>query len=266
MAKICFVVGHGKSKSGGYDPGACADGYEEFKIAREIAKHAAEYYNKHYNEQADLMNYSGDVYLTDRIKKVNAADYDFIAEIHLNAGKGTGTETFYSSGNSTGKKYAQEICRSISAHLGIRNRGAKTKLNKNGKDYFAIIRDTNPCAVLIETVFIDRPSDLSNVKYETGQIVCGQAIAKAVASVRGAEKKTASTEKAETVNDGSFLVRVIDPALNIRRGAGSLHRKVGVITDEGTYTIVETNKSGTWGKLKSGAGWICIKPKYVERI
>ncbi len=266
MAKICFIVGHGKAQSGGYDPGACSDGFEEFKIAREIAKHAAEYYNKHYTEQADLMNYDGDIYLTNRIRKVNSADYDFIAEIHLNAGKGTGTEAFYSSGNSTGKKYAQEICKNISAHLGIRNRGVKTKLNKNGKDYFAIIRDTEPTAVLVETVFIDTPSDLANVKYETGQIVCGQAIAKAVASVRGAEKKTAAAEKAETVNDGSFLVRVIDPALNIRSGASSLHRKVGVITDNGTYTIVATNKSGTWGKLKSGAGWICIKPKYVERI
>ena len=38
--RICIVVGHGKSKSGGYDSGAVAFGYHEFKIAREIAKFA----------------------------------------------------------------------------------------------------------------------------------------------------------------------------------------------------------------------------------
>ncbi len=67
-----------------------------------------------------------------------------------------------------------------------------------------------------------------------------------------------------------FLVRVIDPALNIRKGPSTLYGKVGVIKDNGTYTIVKTNKAGTWGLLKSYAdkenGWICIKNKYVERV
>lgn len=196
MNKICFIVGHGKSKSGGYDPGACANGAQEYRIAREIALAAQEYYNKNFVEQADIMNYEADLYLTERIKKVNASNYDFVAEIHLNAGGGTGTETYYHKGSEIGKKYADEISKEISKSLGIKQRangtddgGDKIKLNSAGKDYFAIIRETKPTAVLIETVFIDTPFDLSKVSTAEGQKTCGIAIAEAVASVRKAERK-----------------------------------------------------------------------------
>lgn len=187
MAKICFIVGHGKSSKGGYDPGACYGDYEEFKIAKEIAKYAQEYYNKNYSEVADLMNYDGSIYLSDRIKKVNKGDYDFIAEFHLNAGKGTGTECFYSIGDEVGRKYAQAISKGIATAFGVRNRGAKTKV-KNGSDYFGIIRQTKPTAVLIETLFIDS-ADVNKIKTADGQKKCGEAIAKYVAEVRGVSKK-----------------------------------------------------------------------------
>ena len=196
MAKICFIVGHGKSSKGGYDPGACFGGYEEFKIAKEIAKYAQEYYNKNYSEVADLMNYDGSIYLSDRIKKVNKCDYDFIAEFHLNAGGGTGTECFYSINDETGRKYAQAISKEIATAFGVRNRGAKTKV-KNGSDYFGIIRQTKPTAVLIETLFIDS-ADINKIKTADGQKQCGETVAKIVAEVRGAKKKTATSTTATT--------------------------------------------------------------------
>lgn len=201
--KICFIVGHGKSAKGGYDPGACAGGCEEFKIAKGIAKYAQAYYNANYSETADLMNYEGNLYLQERINKLKDNTYDFIAEIHLNAGGGTGTECYYYHGSRKGQKYADKICDYISADLGIKQRasygddrafdtdkdgGDKTKLGSSGKDYFGIIRDTKPCAVLIETVFIDTASDLAKVKTAAGQKKCGEAIAKAVAEVRGLKK------------------------------------------------------------------------------
>lgn len=213
MSKICFIVGHGKSKNGGYDPGACAGGCEEFQIAKGIAKYAQEYYNKNYSETADLMNYNGNLYLQERINKLKDNTYDFIAEIHLNAGGGTGTECYYYHGSRKGQKYADKICDYISADLGVIQRasygddkafdtdkdgGDKTKLGSSGKDYFGIIRDTKPCAVLIETVFIDTASDLAKVKTAAGQKKCGEAIAKAVAEVRGLKKITTDSKPAAT--------------------------------------------------------------------
>ena len=185
---ICIIVGHGKSKSGGYDSGAVNGNYHEFKIAREIARYAADYYNKTYGEQCDLMNYNGNLYLSERIKQANQKDYSFVAEIHLNAGGGTGSEVYYSKDSARGRAIAAAISKSISNTFGIKDRGARIKLGSSGNDYFGIIRQTSMEAVLVETVFIDT-KDLDKVKTAAGQRACGIAIAKAIAASRGAKAK-----------------------------------------------------------------------------
>ena len=193
MNKVCIIVGHGKSKSGGYDSGAVSGIYHEFKIAKEIAKECVDYLNANYDIKADLMNYDGDLYLTDRVKKVNKADYDFIAEIHLNAGGGKGTETYYYHGSPTGLKVATEISKGIANEFDVPNRGAKVWVDKNGKDHFAIIRETKPCAILVETLFIDNKDELAVLKTVDGQKRCGIEIAKGIARAYGIapeEKKT----------------------------------------------------------------------------
>lgn len=62
--------------------------------------------------------------------------------------------------------------------------------------------------------------------------------------------------------DTSYLVRVTADVLNIRKGPGTSYGIAGTITDRGIYTIVQTE--GSWGKLKSGAGWICLN--YTTRV
>ena len=77
---------------------------------------------------------------------------------------------------------------------------------------------------------------------------------------------------AETVNQklgvissasGTYQVKPLED-LNIRKTPnGTIVQangaKKGII-----YTIVETQ--GSWGKLKSGAGWICVSHQYVKKI
>ena len=53
--------------------------------------------------------------------------------------------------------------------------------------------------------------------------------------------------------------------LNIRKGPGTNYGTNGVITDKGTYTITEI-QNGSWGKLKSGAGWINISTAYCTYV
>lgn len=66
----------------------------------------------------------------------------------------------------------------------------------------------------------------------------------------------------EPTPSGAYLVKVTASALNIRQGVGTGTPVVGCIRDKGTYTIVETQ--GNWGRLKSGAGWICLD--YTKRV
>lgn len=66
-----------------------------------------------------------------------------------------------------------------------------------------------------------------------------------------------------TYKAGMYKVNVGD--LNIRKGPGTNYGTNGVITDKGTYTITEI-QNGSWGKLKSGAGWINVSTAYCTYI
>lgn len=68
----------------------------------------------------------------------------------------------------------------------------------------------------------------------------------------------------EKAPDKAFKVQITVKSLKIRAGAGATYKQVGSIKDKGVYTIVKT--SGSWGKLKSGAGWINISSKYCKRV
>lgn len=59
-----------------------------------------------------------------------------------------------------------------------------------------------------------------------------------------------------------FMVKVTAAVLNIRQGPGANYPKVGQIINQGVYTIAETQDN--WGKLKSGAGWICLD--YTKKV
>jgi N-acetylmuramoyl-L-alanine amidase CwlA len=77
-----------------------------------------------------------------------------------------------------------------------------------------------------------------------------------------ATTSTATKTTTTTTTSTSYKVKVTATALNVRAGAGTSYKITQVIRDKGTYTIVET--SGNWGKLKSGAGWICLD--YTKRV
>ena len=64
-----------------------------------------------------------------------------------------------------------------------------------------------------------------------------------------------------TTKDKSFKVKVTIKDLYIRSGPGKKYKTKGFIKP-GTYTIVE--KKGSWGKLKSGKGWISLD--YAKRV
>lgn len=207
---ICVSIGHGKSAKGGYDSGALGGNYQEFKIGREIGKYIGEIF-KGYACTADVINYDATLYLTERIAHVNKHGYDLAIEIHLNAAHGTGSEVYYKHKSATGKKLAGAISKSIANTFGIRDRGAKVKINPaNGTDYFGFVRSCKCESLLIETVFIDTASDRKHVETAAGQRQCAEAIVSAIANFYGIKKKTApavkpSEGKPTTVKAGNIV-------------------------------------------------------------
>lgn len=58
-----------------------------------------------------------------------------------------------------------------------------------------------------------------------------------------------------------YLIRVTADSLNVREGPGTTYKVTRTISRPSIYTIVEEQNG--FGKLKSGAGWICLE--YTEK-
>jgi len=79
--------------------------------------------------------------------------------------------------------------------------------------------------------------------------------------------KTTTTNSKTKTTFKSYKVKITASVLNIRKGAGTKYGKNGSVKKNEVYTIVEEKKvdSITWGKLKSGAGWIALTG-YTEKV
>lgn len=176
--KILLIAGHGAG-----DPGACACGYKEADLTREVAT----------TLQAKLKTYA-DVDLFDTSKnlysylksggKCNFANYNYVFEIHFNAaagdttgnGKTTGTEILIHT-TENGASVEETILNNIAA-LGFKNRGIKRRSD---------LRNMNVCKktygvsyALLEVCFID---DLDDVKlYQNKKVEVIDAITNGIAS------------------------------------------------------------------------------------
>ena len=72
-----------------------------------------------------------------------------------------------------------------------------------------------------------------------------------------------TTSPVETTEPAAreYTLRIEDPETMIYAGPAFLSGAVAMVEEAGTYTIVEEAQDrdgNTWGKLKSGAGWICL--------
>lgn len=80
-------------------------------------------------------------------------------------------------------------------------------------------------------------------------------------------KSQAKMQEVTSAKGGEVALYKFNYTMNIRKGPGTDFAVVGTMT-AGTYTIIrqETNNGSTWGKLKSGAGWVCIKGSKVYGV
>ena len=66
-----------------------------------------------------------------------------------------------------------------------------------------------------------------------------------------------------------YTLRIEDPETMIYAGPAFLSGAVAMVEEAGTYTIVEEaldSDGNTWGRLKSGAGWICLTEPHLAPI
>ena len=209
MANRVFIgVGHG-----GSDPGAVANGFHEADLNLAIALACQDELARHGVLTKISRTKDENDPLSEEIKECNAYDPDLAVEIHNNAGGGDGAEVYYSVYGGTGKVLAENILSEI-VKIGQNSRGAKTRKNSSGGDYYGWIRSTKAPAVIVEGAFLDNKKDIQIMDTKAEQITFGVAIAKGVLKTldiaykaQEAPVKTETTGKVYRVQVGAYGVK-----------------------------------------------------------
>lgn len=210
--KVFIGVGHG-----GSDPGAVANNTKEKDLNLSIALACRDVLERHGVKVKMSRTKDEDDTLSEEIKECNAFSPDLAVDIHNNAGGGDGAEVFYHHGGGKGKTLAENILAEI-VKVGQNSRGIKTRVNSQGKDYYAFIRNTSCPAVIVECAFVDNASDLKILATETQRKSMGEAIAKGILKTLGKEIQGES---------GHWKVQV--GAYLYRENAEAMQRKIKAV-------------------------------------
>lgn len=156
MIKVVLDPGHG-----GKDPGAVSNGLKEKDLNLDISNRVASklsFYevNVILTRTADI-----DLNLSERCSIANNHKADYFCSIHINAGGGTGFESFIYTGAAAKTENLRYVIHNKVAgyykNAGFMDRGKK-------RANFAVLRETHMPAVLLENLFLDNEKDATKLK------------------------------------------------------------------------------------------------------
>lgn len=231
MKKVFLGVGHGGADSGAMAANRAREADINLVMAlacqAELVRHGVEVRMSRTKDEEDT--------LKQEIAECNAYGPDLAVDIHNNSydGKADGVEAFYHYKGGTGKTLAENIVAEI-VKLGQNSRGAKTRTNSQGKDYYGFIRQTGCPAVIVESAFIDNPEDLKFVDTVPEQQAVGVAIAKGILKTLGiayVEPAPARPAAVYLVVAGAFSSQADAEAERAKLKANG-HHEVGVLEVE----------------------------------
>ena len=276
MSNVDFVVDRGHYGSR-YNKGAVTGYYESDRmwklggyVTTELEDYGVKVIPTRTNKEKDL-----DLEVRGRKAKGSAG----LVSLHTNADDNPNTNyvvAMYQVDDNCGemdeksKELAAALANNVAKLMGAK---AQTWATKSGHDrdgngyrddYYGVLRGAHAVkvpAVILECGFHSNTTQAKWLMKDANLKRLAKVIAETIADFCGV-KKTAQT----TPTKSEFTVQIKSKTLRIRAGAGTEHKIVGKVKRGEIYTIVKTDGKGTWGRLKSGAGWICIKDTYIKRV
>ncbi|KAK2945700.1 putative Sporulation-specific N-acetylmuramoyl-L-alanine amidase [Blattamonas nauphoetae] len=225
--KIFIDPGHG-----GSDPGACANGLRECDLVLKISKKIRTMLNQYQNVQVKFSR-EGDtsVSLSQRAVLANQWGANAFCSVHINAGGGTGFESYIYSARYAGDvTYQNNMHPQIMAQIGGTDRGKKSA-------NFAVVRETNMSAILTENLFIDRAADAALLKTDAWLTKCAKGHTNGFVKHFGLKKKTSTDPTTGTyhVQSGAFASKTNADSLMARIKAAGL--EASVVHRNNLYTV-----------------------------
>lgn len=236
LVKIYIDPGHG-----GSDPGATGYGLREKDINLDIGKKMRDMLNDYENVTV-RMSRTGDktVSLSQRTRDANNWGADYYISIHINAGGGTGFESFvYRNVSSRTSNYQRTIHNEIMKEIDLQNRGMK-------KANFHVLRETRMPAILTENGFIDNRNDANKLKSSSFRTALARGHVNGIVKAFNLKKKKKETEtppKQESPSKNE-LYKVQIGAFKERKNADDLVKKAKekgfdafVAEDDGLFRV-----------------------------
>ena len=200
MVKVFIDPGHG-----GIDSGSSGNGLLEKNVTLQLALAVRKYLGEYKDVSFKMSRTTNKtVTLQQRTNAANSWSADFFLSIHINAGGGTGFESYIYSGLSnsgeTGKK--RNIIHDM-VHKANRmiDRGKK-------QANFHVLRETKMAAVLTENGFIDTKKDANKMKENEWIDRVARAHAEGIAEIYKLKKETSTGSSADT---GKYTLRASTP-------------------------------------------------------
>ena len=164
---ILLIAGHGNG-----DSGAVGNGYKECDLTREFASLICSKLKKICCATLADTNRNWFDYLG--TNSYDFSDYNYVLEIHFNAGGGTGSE-IYVTDSEKGITVEESILNNLCGTTGYTNRGVKRK------NFRVIhrIKSQGISSALLEVCFIDSEMDIAT--YQQKKDLIARAIANGIA-------------------------------------------------------------------------------------
>ncbi|WMV75295.1 N-acetylmuramoyl-L-alanine amidase [Geobacillus thermodenitrificans] len=200
MVRIVLDAGHG-----GKDPGAVANGLKEKDLTLSIVKHIGRLLSEyegvevHYTRTDDRF-----LELSERAAIANKLNADYFISVHINAGGGTGFESYIYNGNVSQATIAYQnvIHAEIMKAIGnVKDRGKK-------RANYAVLRQTKMPALLTENLFIDNANDAAKLKSEQFLLQVAHGHVQGIAKVFGLKKKASSSTPEQKPTGVLYRVQV----------------------------------------------------------
>ncbi|MBY0094953.1 N-acetylmuramoyl-L-alanine amidase [Priestia aryabhattai] len=277
VKKIYLDEGHGESK----DSGAvnAKEGLMEAQLNLKLSNYAIAYLKANYTGFEINRTRSDRTFaeLKARANKANAWGADVFVSIHVNAGGGTGYESFiYNKSTSTKTKQLQK-CINDKAMATAKKYGLGAHGNNpNKSDNLSVLRNTNMPACLTEICYIDS-KDCELLKNEAFLKDMAEAYAEGIADFLCLEKQSKLKEtepKKETVQQVKAPAKSEDKAIGtvkvlvddlVYYNKKDWNAKAGKTKKGDVFTVVEKVKVNTayMYRLVSGT-YITAATKYVK--
>lgn len=203
---VCLDAGHG-----GSDPGASYGKLIEKQIVLITTLSCRNVLTEHGVQV--VLTRSTDTYvgLSRRAQIANLAKAIYFVSIHCNAGKGDRGEVISSIYRGKGLELSNSIAKEMKA-IGQDTVKEYNKKGTGGTDYYAVIRETNMDAVIVECAFLDNTTDNKIIDTVKEQEAFGVAIAKGILAQLGIKYKGSTPSKPkpapETFKPGKETINV----------------------------------------------------------